>query len=483
MKKLKYFLFLLIIIPCAFILNACAMPDVKTSVYVTDIKQTSTLGETTTYTVYYSNGTTSLFTVENGKDGENGESLTIESIKQYCEANNENFEEFLAKYLTIVQENKSVQTATNIAIHSAVSVWCEFPYVEYYEKQIVVGCGAGVIYEMHETYSYIITNFHVVYSQDCETENNYAKKVHIFQYGSNEAYYKTGKTDEDKFPILSYGEGAVEAEIIGGSMNHDIAVLKVKTSDLLANNPNAKGVSIAPSYNIAETAIAIGNPESDGISVTSGIVSVVSEEFTMKGADEKTNCTFRVLRMDTSVNSGNSGGGLFNINGELIGIVNVKVVSSNVDNIAYALPCDNVTKVADNLIYYHEQNNEISKVKTLVLDSIFTIDNIRAVYNPSTKQTNLVEDVVVNSVNLKSSINNNYGLGYLIGLQTGDKIKSIKINGSIYQISRFYEFSDLLLTIRTGDKIAIIVERNHITSELGLTSNEGIGEEYLKTIV
>ena len=481
MKKLKkLFILLIAIIPCMFLFGGCSLVGEK--VYVTDIKATETIGTTTTYTVYYSNGTHSMFTVENGTNGENGQDLTIESIKEYCETNNIDFETFLKEYLTIVDETESIQQATAVAIQSAVSVWCEFPVSDYYTKDTSIACGAGVIYQMNNTYSYIITNYHVVYYSDCDTANNIASKIHIFQYGTSEYAYETGKKTTDGYPEIAYGDGAVEAEYIGGALNYDIAVLKVSTADLLKYNEHTTAVTVADGYDLAETAIAIGNPETEGISVTSGIISVESEDITMTGADDVTQCTFRVMRIDAAVNGGNSGGGLFNINGELIGIVNAKVVDSQIDNIAYALPYDNVTKVADNLIYYYEQNGEESKVKKLMLGIEVFADNARSIYNPTTKVTTLKEDIVVNSVSLTSSSQNGTGVAHMMSMQAGDIIKSISINGEVHTLTRMHELGDWLIAVRPGDKILIIVERDGTTKTLGFAEETGILEEYFTEI-
>lgn len=484
MKKFKLFILVLIsIIPCAFLLSGCLFINStnKSQAYVTKIEATETVGASTTYTVYYSNGTTSLFTVENGKDGEDGKDLTLESIKQYCQANNIDFETFLKEFLTI-DNSQSIQQATATAIQSAVSVWCEFPVRDYYSKDTSVACGAGVIYQINDSYAYIITNYHVVYYTKCQTNNKIANKIHIFQYGTSEHAYETGNNDANGYPEIAYGEGAVEAEFIGGALNYDIAVLKVATADLLKYNEHAKAVTVANDYTLAETAIAIGNPETEGISVTSGIISVESEEIEMTGADDITTCEFRVMRIDAAVNGGNSGGGLFNINGELIGIVNAKVVDSKIDNIAYALPYDNVTKVADNLIYYYEKTNQTVKVKKLILDIKVYAENMRSIYNLETNTTTLKEDIVVHSVSNTSNNTHGVGIGYLIGLQAGDIIKSISINGEEHILTRMFELSDWLLAVRPGDKVILTIERNNIEQKLGITTENGVLETYLTLV-
>ncbi len=476
MKNFKHLLLVFLLIPCIFILNGCSFWGIE-NVYVTNIVQTGIVGNTTTYTVYYSNGSTSLFTVNNGKDGKNGNDLTIESIKEYCNENQIDFDDFLAKYLTIVHKSDSVQDATNKAIQSAVTIWCEFPVKDYYlNKSTSLACGAGVIYKMEDgnEYSYILTNYHVVFYTKCVTINNIAKKIKVYQYGGNESVYNSGQTDNG-YPTYTYGYGAIDAEFVGGSLNYDLAILRVKTSELLKYNPHSSAVTLAEEYQLGESAIAIGNPECEGFSVTNGIISVVSEDIEMKGADDVTECKFRVMRIDTAVNGGNSGGGLFNMNGELIGIVNAKAVSSDIDNIAYAIPVDNAEKVAENLIYYYEKNGVSSKVKKLELSFKHTVENSHSVYNPITNRTTIVDDLKVTTVDI-------LGFGHLIGLQEGDIIKSISINGTNYNISRSFQFEDLLLTIRAGDKIMLTVKRGQITKELGLVTDVGILSSQLSTI-
>ena len=488
MKHLKKLLIILYILPCLFIFNACSLLE-EEKVYITNIAQTDVVGNIATYTIYYSDGSTSLFTVTNGKDGEDGEDgedaefLSIQSIKDYCDENNLNFEEFLAEYLTINQINnniqidstQSVQEATNVAIQSAVTVWCEFPEKDYYNnKKTSLACGAGVVYKMESQYSYIATNYHVVYYPDCETTNNIANKITIFQYGGDETVYKNG-TDANGYPTYSYGNGAITAEYIGGSLNFDLAVLKVKTSDLLSFNEHASAVKLANDYCLGETAIAIGNPECEGFSVTSGIISVVSETIDMTGADEKTKCSFRVMRIDTAVNGGNSGGGLFNMKGELIGIVNAKSVSSDIDNIAYALPVDNVYKVLDNLIYYNKNFSAESCVKKLVLNIEYTSENSHAVYDATTNRTTVVDELNVETVTPG-------GVGYIIGLKVDDVITAITINGVKHEITRSYQLSEWLLTIRAGDKFILTVERGNETHELGITNSIGVLETQLEEI-
>ena len=486
MKKFKKLFLVLLIIPCVFLLNACVF--FETEAYVTAIEKTQVVGNVSTYTVYFSDGTHSTLTINDGKDGND---LTIESIKNYCTANKINFESFLKEYLTVVQvveKAPNIQDGANIALQSTVSVWCEFPTSDYAgaNKEVLCGCGAGVIYQMGETYSYIITNYHVVFNKTTNTSDKIAKEIHIFQYGTEESVYRlyqsnifgnqTPVYDSEGYPEIAYGDGAIEATYVGGELTYDIAVLKVKTEDLLKYNEHAKPVQVADNYEVGETVMAIGCPELAGTSVTSGIISVVSENLAITGADDETECMFRVMRIDAAINGGNSGGGLFNINGEFVGTVNAKLAHIEIDNMAFALPYDNVINVADNIIHYYDGTNK-SKVKLIDLGITITAENSRAVYNPTTNRTQIVDDAVVSTVQ-------NGSVGKLMKFKVDDVIKTLSINGTVYNINRAYEFSDLLLKIKAGDKILIQVEREGYDElqTLSLAEEDGVLESYLKTI-
>ena len=473
MKKFKQILLIVLLIPCLFLISGCSIFE-KEPVYVTGIVQGETIEGKTTYVVQYSNGQTSLFSVNNGKDGENGENLTIESIESYCAKKGIDFKSFLKEYLTVVQHQQSVQDAANVSALSSVSVWCEFPVISGYTKYNQLTTGSGVIYKMEDEFSYILTNYHVVYWYDCQTENDIAKNITIFQFGTSNDVYKTNKT-ENGYPVYEYGDGAIQAEYIGGSMTYDLALLKVNTADLLTYNEHAKAVTIASDYELGETAIAIGNPEALGFSVTSGIVSVKSEELRTTGADDLTIIDFRVMRIDTAINSGNSGGGLFNINGELIGIVNIKAVSSDIDNIAFAIPHDNVTAVADNILHYYLQDTtQPSSVKILNPGMKYSGENSRALYNPTTKRTTIKEDVIVSQLTV--------GYANNIRIFIGDIITKISINGVETDIIQAHQVEDLMLTIREDDKVIITVKRGNSLVELG-SASVGVSAMYLEEVI
>ncbi len=435
MKKFRIILLSLILLPC-FLFSGCSLFKEK---HIVNIVKTSDY----VYTVTYSDGSTSTLETS-GKDGED---LTMDNLYKYWDENNngETFEEFLKNNFSIDSELTS--SAATKASKSAVSIVSLFETTD----SILTGGGAGIIYKKSSTHSYIITNYHVVYYKLANTSNKIANDIFLFQYGMEQVTNNS-----------IYTEG-IPCEYIGGSLNYDIAILKVKNSDL---NEYATPVDIADGYELAETAIAIGNPNNKGISVTSGVISVISEDIQMKGADETTTCQFRVLRIDTAINGGNSGGGLFNQHGQLIGIVNAKYVDEEIDNIAYALPFDNVSKVADNIIYNYEKNNTISQVNTLLFNVYYDAVNSKAVYNGD--HVKIVEDLEIREVTAD-------GLGDRLGLQTNDIVKGVTISRNneptYYEFERAYELKELCLTIKEGDIISIKYSRSGQIKE---TSNHTV---------
>lgn len=476
----KYIIFVLVLIPSIFMLSACNI--VINSRNIVGIEKTSTNGLVDTYTITYSDNTTSTFTVTNGRNGYDGKDAQSVTINQIYNALVErgytkSFDEFLKEYLSLEIKTSDKTASINTAILSSVSVYSEFQVITQEPvgffgtkdvKTTSVSAGSGVIYKLDKEKgdAYIITNYHVVYNE--EGVNSKIGTTRVFLYGSlvNVAY----KTDANGnyvyntngYPIVEYSNDAIECEYVGGSLNYDIAVLKITNNSLLKNS-SARQVTIGDEYVVGDTAIAIGNPEAEGISVTEGIVSVESEYITMTGADEKTTVTFRTLRIDTAINSGNSGGGLFNEHGELIGIVNAKIVDSEIENIAYAIPKDIALNVADNLIYNFEKS-ATNKIYKITVGLTLTINSSRAEYNESTKTTKIVEQVAISSVTAGS-------VGESAGFKVNDQLKSITINDTTYKVSRMFNAIDLALKIKVGDNVVYTVMRDGVETKISFTAN------------
>lgn len=394
----------------------------------------------------------------NGTDGKDADDITITDIYNALVADGYegSFKDFVAEYLA---DNTAVQDEVYVskAILSCVSIVSTFTSSNggFYGAQTYTASGSGVIYKLDKNTgtAYIITNYHVIYDSNSSTANKIAKTISVYLYGKDRL-----------------AEGAMEATYIGGSMNYDIAVLKIENNEILKNS-DAVAVTIANSNDVVvgQKAIAIGNPEAKGISVTSGIVSVDSETLQMTAADDVTTVSFRVMRVDTAVNGGNSGGGLFNAHGELIGIVNAKIIDSSVENIGYAIPSNVAVYVADNILYYCD-NQKSETMKKCMLGITIKITDSCAYFDQATQTTKLLETITVQEVNIGSIAD---GI-----LQSGDVLKSISIGGKKYEITRNFIVIDIMLTARVGDQIAMTFERDGETITKSVTLTEKSLQEY-----
>ena len=162
---------------------------------------------------------------------------------------------------------------------------------------------------------YILTNYHVVKGSDAIT-------------------------------VSLYNGDSFEAALIGYDESNDIAVLKVEAENL---SPVVLGDS--ENMNVGDSVVAIGNPLGElTFSLTAGTVSAMDREITMS-----TGGTMNLVQTDCAINSGNSGGALFNLYGEVIGVTNAKYSGSSnggasIDNIGFAIPINRARSIAESII-------------------------------------------------------------------------------------------------------------------------------------
>lgn len=196
---------------------------------------------------------------------------------------------------------KTADSVVEISTESVVTG----SFAQQYVQQ---GAGSGVIISQD---GYILTNNHVI---------NGANSVKVRLRDGTE----------------------YDATIIGSDSDNDIALLKVSATGL---SPATFGDS--NSLAVGDYVVAIGNPLGElGGTVTDGIISALARKVTI----EDTQMT--LLQTNAQVNPGNSGGGLFNANGELVGIVNAKQSATEVEGIAFAIPINNVLDILSDLKEY-----------------------------------------------------------------------------------------------------------------------------------
>ena len=319
------------------------------------------------------------------------------------------------------------------------------------------GSGTGVIYKLDKEHgrAYIITNYHVVYNSTYGTVNS---RIEVYLYGQEAAEYK------------------IEASYLGGSMKYDLAVLLVDGSTVLMQSI-AAAADFADSDKVAilDTAIAIGNAEGAGISATVGYVNVDSETITISFTDAvgTYDVPLRVMRTDAAVNPGNSGGGLFNEKGEVIGIVNAKNISSGTDNIGYAIPSNVAKAVAENIMHYCN-GETTTRVYRCMLGISVSVSALHTLYDTETGKVYKSETVVVAEVT---------GLETKELLKANDIINSITIDGTKYNVTRTHHVIDAMLYARVGSNVVINVTRDGeykditipITQSMLKTAEETLG--------
>ena len=336
--------------------------------------------------------------------------------------------------------------AASKGLLSAVSVHCKFEVTIFStpmfgqsssRTETVEGAGAGVIYQLDKNTgsAYIITNYHVVYYKGSNASDGISRDITVHLYGLEDEKY------------------AIHAEYIGGSMNYDIAVLEVKNSDVLRTS-NAMAAEFADSNDVTilDTAIAIGNPADFGLSATVGAVNVESETIIMTSVDGSAYISLRVIRTDAAVNGGNSGGGLFNDKGQIIGIVNAKMSDSTIDNIAYAIPSNVAKYVADNIIYYDKQDPSNDCVYRAMIGITVGIESAGTSYDTETGKITRYE-----VVNVEAVTEGGLSEGKL---NVGDVIRSVSVDGVIYEVNRTFNVVDIMLTARKTSKVIINIERD-----------------------
>ncbi len=366
--------------------------------------------------------------------------------------------------ITITGNNtNNVTYATAKGLRSAVSIYCTFEITSSGWRpttQTYYSTGSGVIYEIDENgNAFIVTNHHVVYESSSNSENGIGKDICVYLYGlENEAF-------------------AIPATYVGGSANYDLAVLRVDANEVLKEayeSGAADAVTVGNSDSIfpGQTTIAIGNPSADelgGISVTSGIVSVDSEYITMTANTGSSEVSFRVIRTDAPVNSGNSGGGMYNDLGELIGIVNAKISSSDIENIGYALPSNVVRAIADNIIDYC-YGKDCESVMRGLLGITVEVSDYDTYFDTQSGLIVRREEITIHEVSAG-------GLGESI-LKAGDVVKSITIGDDTITVTRQHHLIDAMLDVRVGDTVSLVIIRDGTETTVSTTITEASRSAY-----
>ena len=285
------------------------------------------------------------------------------------------------------------------------------------QKYQVQGAGSGVIIGQNDTELLIATNNHVV---------------------SGATSLSVGFIDET----------VVEAAIKGTDADNDLAVVAVQTSDIPEDTQKQlKVATIGSSDELAlgDQIVAIGNALGYGQSVTAGYVSAKNRTLELSDGTNTFTST-DLIQIDAAINSGNSGGALFNMKGELVGINEAKSSSTSsgatVDNMGYAIPIDKAEPILEQLMT-EETKIAYSEDEQGYLG--ITAANVTSEYS---QMYDMPEGVGITSVV-------SGGPAEQGGLQKGDIIT--KIAGTT--VSDFDDLQNELRYHKSGETIEITYER------------------------
>jgi serine protease DegQ len=260
------------------------------------------------------------------------------------------------------------------------------------QAQPFEGLGSGVIIDAAK--GYILTNNHVI-------------------------------SQADKISVQLNDGREFDAKLIGGDDQSDIALLQVQ------NPSNLTQIAIADSdkLRVGDFAVAVGNPFGLGQTATSGIVSALGRSgLNLEGLEN-------FIQTDASINRGNSGGALLNLNGELIGI-NTAILAPGGGSIGigFAIPSNMAKTLAQQLIQFGEVKRGLLGIKGMEMSA-----DIAKAFNINVQRGAFVSEVLPNSGSAKA------------GIKSGDVIVSLNDK----PLSSFAELRSRIATTEPGAKVKL----------------------------
>ena len=241
----------------------------------------------------------------------------------------------------------------------------------------------------------------------------------------------------DTASVTLFDNSSYDAALVGADSTSDIAVLRIEATGL---TPASFGDSAELA--IGDKVAAIGNPlgETFRMTLTDGIISAIDRGISYNGH------SMTLLQTNTAINEGNSGGALFNMYGQVIGVTNMKMMSSysSIEGIGFAIPSSTIAAVADSLMQYGEVRG-----RTAIGITVGAIpENVTSHYD-------LPTGLYVSAVEEKSD-------AAAKGIQQGDIITAV--NGSPASAT-----SDILTvknTLSVGDTITFTIWRDGETFDV-----------------
>lgn len=278
-------------------------------------------------------------------------------------------------------------------------------------QQVLSGAGSGVILT---TDGYIVTNYHVV-------------------------------EGAQQITVTLHDDSTYTATVVGSDQQSDIALLKIGATGL---TPAVLGDS--DSVQVGEVVIAVGNPMGTlGGTVTDGIVSALNRDISVEGNE------MTLMQTSAAISPGNSGGGLFNTNGELIGIVNAKYSDEDAEGLGFAIPVNTMKTVVQDLL----ENGYVTGRPALGI-TVITVGDVQTAMQYGVSSLG----VYVNSVDEGSGAE-------AAGMKAGDRIVSI----GTQLVESTDDVTNALKSYNVGDVVEVQVDRGRELITLQVTLGEKTG--------
>ncbi|MBR3697707.1 MAG: trypsin-like peptidase domain-containing protein [Clostridia bacterium] len=320
------------------------------------------------------------------------------SIPTYSTINKE--EKTEDKVYTISDFSEVGPTVAAKVLPSIVGIEVSYNVNSFWGTSTGTATGSGIIISED---GYIITNNHVISTE------------------SSSSYYEITKSTGLKVKL--YGDDKeYEAKVIGTDSYTDIAVIKIDATGLI---PATLGNS--DEVRVGEYTMAIGNPIGMDFTVTQGIISAINREVSSNDGT-----VYVAIQTDAAINSGNSGGALVNLKGELIGVNTLKISGSGVEGIGFAIPVNSITDVIEQLIDHQNVtrpfigitgqaiNSEVAELYSLPKGiSVQSVIKDSPAEKAGIKQGDIIikfENTEVTSVPELNRLRNNYKIGDTVTL-------------------------------------------------------------------
>lgn len=312
---------------------------------------------------------------------------------------------------------------TDTGLSEAVSkIYDAVVVVETYKNDTLIGSGTGFVYKDENNTGYILTNNHVIAS---------GNKIYVS--------FTNGKR--------------LEAKVLGSDQYVDIAVLSIDSF----NDMQVAFIGSSENANVGDTVFAVGAPLDSAYSwtVTRGILSGKNRLIEINSSNSSSltsDWVMTAIQTDAAINSGNSGGPLANANGEVIGITSMKLVSSGVEGMGFAIPIEIASHYAEQL----EQGKEVKRPYLGI-----AMYNVSEISNKYYDENVTTTGVYVENVESGSPADK-------AGLKKGDII--IKLNNDEIKNVAYLKYN--LYKYDVGDKVKVIVYRGSDKKSLEISLGE-----------